>query len=90
MDKYCEKKSQLGLPISKSKYLLIGITSVFIACKYEELEFLSVVDVADKLGHGKYSVEEILKMEQDILQTISFFIPAQTLLDEVYYNYKKY
>lgn len=67
MDKYCEAKSKKGLPISKSKYLLIGITSVFIACKFEELEFLSIVDVEEKLGHGKYSIKDIKMMEEDIL-----------------------
>lgn len=40
---------------------------MFIACKFEELEFLSIIDVEEKLGHGKYTIKEIKKMEEDIL-----------------------
>lgn len=90
MDKYCERKSKSGIQIPKQDCLLIGITSLFIACKYNELEFLSIVDIQDKIGKNKYSVLEIKNMETDILQTISFLIPSQTLLDVAFYTYKKY
>jgi len=57
--------------ISREKLQLVGVTSMFIASKYEEIyapECNDFVYIAD----GAYSKLEILQMEQQILNTLNF------------------
>jgi len=65
MDRFLEKVN-----VSKVKVQLVGLTSFFIACKYEEIyppelnDFIVICDA--------YTKDEILKMEQTILKTLDF------------------
>ncbi|RDB30354.1 G2/mitotic-specific cyclin cdc13 [Hypsizygus marmoreus] len=58
-------------PISLSKLQLVGITTFFIAAKYEETYAPSVAEIAF-LADGQYTVEEILKAERYILKTLDW------------------
>ncbi|KAL1110189.1 hypothetical protein AAG570_008266 [Ranatra chinensis] len=57
--------------IQKEKFQLVGITCLFIACKFEEMyppelnDFVYVTDSA-------YTSDEILAMEREILKKLSF------------------
>ena len=62
---------------------LIGLASVFIACKHEEVHPLSVNLVVDTLGHKKFSKMQVLVMEQKILEALQFTIPKTSLFEEV-------
>ena len=53
--------------ISLEKLYLIGITSIFIASKIEEVRPLSVKLIEKELGHDQFTDLEILEMELDIL-----------------------
>jgi hypothetical protein len=46
---------------------LLGITSVFIAAKVEEVEMIPIEIVVNDLGHKKFSAEEVIAMEARIL-----------------------
>ena len=46
---------------------LLGITSVFIAAKVEEVQMVPMEIVVKDLGHNKFKKEEVLAMEQRIL-----------------------
>ena len=61
---------------------LIGITSIFIASKHEEVRPLSLDWVAQELGKKKYHKKSILLMERKILEAISFRIPKSTIFEE--------
>ena len=66
IDRYLEREQ-----IPKNKLQLVGVTAMFIASKYEEVSppaCSKFVFVSDK----RYSREEILRMEELILSTLSF------------------
>ncbi len=68
---------------------LIGITSMYIASKYEDLYPLSMKSVYEKIGHKEFSIEMIRSLEIDILKTIKYRVAAPTTLDFLKYYLKK-
>lgn len=60
---------------------IIGVTTMFIASKYEDIYPLKMKMVYEKIAHRKLQIEDIKKLELDILKTIKFRIPAPTVLD---------
>ena len=51
---------------------LVGVTSMFIASKYEEIYPFKLKLVYEKIGHKKIPIEEIKKKEQEILEVLNF------------------
>lgn len=51
---------------------LIGVTSMLLASKMEEIIPFKVSTVVDKMTHGKMSKKSIVDMENEILQTLGF------------------
>jgi hypothetical protein len=68
---------------------LIGVTSMFIASKYEDIYPLKMKMVYEKIAHKKLSIEKIKSLEMDILKTIKYRIPAPTSLDFLKYYLKQ-
>lgn len=69
IDRYLEKNHD----VHRTKLQLVGVTSMLIASKYEEIyapEVRDFVYITDKA----YTKEEILKMEQSILYSLDFNI----------------
>ena len=74
IDKYLSK-----VQIQRNKLQLVGITAMFIACKYEEIyppELKDHVYITDQT----YSKEDIINMELDILAKLNFDITFPTAL----------
>lgn len=68
----------MNLYISKTKKLLkdsdvylLGITSMFIAHKYEEIYAFSLNDVVKKISHNSFTANQIRQSEKDVVKTIS-------------------
>lgn len=51
---------------------LIGVTSMLLASKMEEIIPFKVSTVVDKMTHGKMSKKSIVSMENEILMTLDF------------------
>lgn len=51
---------------SLDRYQLVGITSLLIACKHEEIYFPNITDFRD-ITDGKCSLKDIFDMEIEIL-----------------------
>lgn len=51
---------------------LIGVSSMLLASKMEEIIPFKVATVIDKMTHGKMKAKEIVKCEEDILKTLNF------------------
>ncbi|KAJ3101152.1 hypothetical protein HDU97_001618 [Phlyctochytrium planicorne] len=66
MDRFLSVKN---LPVSK--LLLVGVTSLFIACKYEEVQIPSVNVMAFMVNQA-YSTDDIVKAERFMLHMLQF------------------
>ena len=67
MDMYFARKQK---PLKLDELHEIGVTSIFLASKYSELEPLTLDLMHEKAAHGKISKQDILRREMDILKTL--------------------
>ena len=80
IDRYLEKKET-----NRAKLQLVGVTAMFIACKYEEIyppdlkDFVYITD-------GAYVKQDVLDMEYKMLKSLEFNItfPTQWSIFEIY------
>ncbi len=73
------KKARKSLP--QSELHLTGMVSMFISSKYEDLSPLLMKTIINKIGHGKFSLKNILERELEMLRTIEFRIGSPTMLE---------
>ncbi|KAJ3256438.1 G2/mitotic-specific cyclin [Chytriomyces hyalinus] len=69
MDRFMSLKPS----VSAEKFQLVGVTAIFIACKYEEILVPSVQILVHMVGGG-YTSNEILMAERFMLATLGFGI----------------
>jgi cyclin B len=74
LDRYLSKNV-----INRSKLQLVGVASMFIACKFEEIYIPHLKDFV-YLTDNAYPYQEILSMEVKILKTLSYDILIPTPL----------
>jgi hypothetical protein len=60
---------------------IIGVTSMFLASKFEDIIPLKMKAVYEKIVHRKIEQGAIRQLELDIMQTIQYKIHAPTVLD---------
>lgn len=63
---------------------LLGITSLFIASKFEEVEAISISMIVREIGHNQYTEKEVLQMEKKILTNIFYRIPVISFYEETH------
>ncbi|CAD8117126.1 unnamed protein product [Paramecium sonneborni] len=78
MDYYLQKSIT---QYSDNHLHLIGITSMFIATKLEDIHHIPLQDFVVRVSHNKYTASKIKAMEQTILETLNFEITFPTSLD---------
>ena len=81
MDRYfkqCEIKHQILLP---AELHLIGVTSMFIASKYQDIYPLRLKIVQDKIAHNKLTCQEIKDKEDEIMRYLNYNIGLPTMWD---------
>ena len=66
IDRYLSKKS-----ILRTKFQLLGVASLFIAYKYEEIDMKKIDDFVN-LADGAFNKYEILEMERNIIDLVEF------------------
>ena len=66
IDRYLSKK-----PIHRTKFQLLGVTSLFIAFKYEEIYMKNINDFVDLTARA-FDKNEILNMEKIIIDLVDF------------------
>ena len=83
IDRYLSKKN-----INRKYLQLLGVTSLFIACKYEEIYAPTSKDLIFMTDNA-YKTEEMIQMESDILNIIHFDLTFPTSLRflEIYKHY---
>jgi hypothetical protein len=60
---------------------VLGVTSMFVASKFEDIYPLKMKTVHEKIAHSKLDVEKIKNLELDIMRIIKYKIHAPTVLD---------
>ena len=78
MDKFFYKSE---ISYQPSDLHLIGICSIFIASKFCDINPIRLKFLIEKIGHGKFNKEEIIKMEEKILSTLQYDILKPTIYD---------
>jgi len=83
IDRYLSKKN-----INRKYLQLLGVTSLFIACKYEEIYSPTSKDLIFMTDNA-YKKEEMIQMESDILNIIHFDLtyPTSFRFLEIYKHY---
>jgi cyclin B len=67
----------------------MGVTTMFIASKYEDVYPLKMKMVYEKIAHKKLPIEKIKSMELEILKTIHYRISSPSILDFLKVNWKE-
>ena len=78
MDLYISKN---GKELSNTKLHLLGLCSLFIASKLEEVDCIKIGDMVDVIGYRRFSEAQILKQELDLVSTIRFKLGLPTLYE---------
>lgn len=60
---------------------LIGLVCLFIASKMEDMYPIDMKSLVSRIGHDKYSQNEIKRKEIDILNTLSYRLSDSTILE---------
>lgn len=60
---------------------ILGVTSMFVASKFEDIYPLKMKTVHEKIAHSKLEPARIRSLELDILKVIGYKIHAPTVLD---------
>ena len=58
-----------------------GVTTMFIASKFEDIYPLKMKTVYEKIAHKKLQIAKIKTLELDIMSAIDYKIHAPTILD---------
>lgn len=66
------------MPIRRSKLQLLGLASLLIAAKFEEVDPPEIPDLVAAAA-GAYTIKKIVRMERQILKTLSFNISTPTI-----------
>ena len=60
---------------------VVGVTSMFVASKFEDIYPLKMKTVYEKIAHKKLEIEKIKSLELEIMKTINYKIHSPTVLD---------
>ncbi|CAK89343.1 unnamed protein product (macronuclear) [Paramecium tetraurelia] len=80
MDSYLSKTTQKHIP---QDLHLVGVTTMFMACKFEEIYPVKLQIVHEKIAHKKLTKDEIKDKETNILSTLDFNLVGITVLDVI-------
>ena len=80
MDRYFKNTKKR---LDSAELHLTGIVCMFIASKYEDVIPLLMKTVLNKIGHSKFSLQQVQNKELEILGALGFRIGAPTLLEHL-------
>jgi len=92
MDKYL-KESEKTRVLQPGELHLIGVTSMFIASKYQDIYPLRLRTVHEKIAHKKLSTADIKAKEEEITKSLNYVICKTTqwefvsiFIEDLFYN----
>lgn len=81
MDRYFKAAGDKGKCFMPEELHLIGVTSMFLASKYQDIYPLRLRIVHEKIAHKKLSCQEIIDKEQDLARHLNYNIGLPTMWD---------
>lgn len=91
LDRYLIAKWQEGTPLGPESLYLIGMTSIFISSKIEDVVAIKAATLLEKAGHGKFTQSDFLNMEREIMKSLNFRLKITdrgSLYDEAMLDFK--
>eukprot|EP00347_Sterkiella_histriomuscorum_P014574 403360361 len=82
MDRYFIEKNKQNIVINKIDLHLIGLCSLHISSKFEDVIPIYMSQILLEIAHGKFTRSEVMDMEYDILKTLGFKIKTDNILEE--------
>ena len=67
--------------LSPNQLHILGVQSMFIASKMEEVYPLKIKTVYDKIAHRKIAMADLVEMEKKILEALNFSLNSSTFFD---------
>eukprot|EP00347_Sterkiella_histriomuscorum_P005133 403357768 len=96
MDRYFEARNRHQKPLYKSDLHKIGLVSILISSKYEDVFPIRMNQILQDAGHNKYNQQQLLDLEVDVLQLLGFKVQSKNFYEEsciilkkVLYEFKK-
>lgn len=81
MDRYFKATGDSGKCLVPEELHIIGVTSMFLASKYQDIYPLRLRIVHEKIAHKKLSCQEIIKKEQELARLLQYNIGLPTMWD---------
>ena len=81
MVRYFKTAGNAGKHFVPEDLHLIGVTSMFLASKYQDIYPLRLRIVHEKIAHKKLSCSEIINKEQDLARRLNYVIGLPTMWD---------
>ncbi|MCQ2819159.1 MAG: hypothetical protein MJ252_17995 [archaeon] len=81
MVRYFKAAGEKGKHFVPEELHLIGVTSMFLASKYQDIYPLRLRIVHEKIAHKKLSCSEIINKEQDLARHLNYNIGLPTMWD---------
>lgn len=78
MDRFFDATEESLLP---TQLHIIGVQSMFIASKMEEVYPLKIKTIYDKIAHKKIPVADLVNMEKNIISALDFKLVSSTAFD---------
>ena len=73
-DKYLIGSSERGIVLTDANVHKIGIVSLFLASKFNDVHTLKSKLIIDKIAFGKHTLEELLVGEKEMLSMFDFVV----------------
>lgn len=77
LDKYFVAKKDINQSIGAENLYLLGLASVLISSKFEDVNPIRLKVLVEKAGHSRFSAKSIVLAEQDILHSIGFRVHSE-------------
>jgi cyclin B len=76
LDRYLVGKYEAGERLSRETLPLTALATILISSKYEDVVAISAQQLVEKAGHGKFSLQQLIEKELDILMTLKFHVSS--------------
>ena len=80
MDMYLQKTKKV---YTEENFQLIGMVTMFLASKMEDIIPLHMIHIKTKIGHDKFTEKQITKLEKEILKVLNWDIVLITTYDVI-------